>query len=208
MRRQGLSNLFKPGDCVTYDGFHQYPELLGGDVYVIDEVLVDEEMVKLHEFPEGKYDSYLFSEYYSGDSFQHFITTASKEEVDETHWSIPEIGEDYILRLRRLNCLRSEESLKDIDISEIQWYQNEKYGVTGETLHCPCCDGKRVLYAELQYPVIVLDGTTTSTGCRYLAIDGSHRIQKLLYYGNKTARCYVFHIDEVRNYFVKLLKEH
>ena len=198
--------LFEPGDCVTYDGFHQYPELLGGDVYVIDEVL-DGGMVRLHEFPEGKYDSYLFSEYYSGDSFQHFITTASEEETDETHWLIPEIGEDYILRLRRLNCLRSEESLKDIDISEIQWNQNEKYGVTGETLHCPCCNGERVLYAELQYPGILLDGTTTSTGCRYLAIDGSHRIQKLLYYGSKTARCYVFHIDEVRNYFEKILKE-
>ena len=183
------------GSLVLYDGFSQYPELIPGNIYCIDDYRDGE--LKLYG-SDAWYDELLFSQYYSGDCFQHYDYS---RHIDESNWYIPEVGAGYEIRLRRLNWMRNEDRLMDIPISDIQWYQNEKYGVTPDSLYCPCCNGERVLNCEITYPGILLDGTTTITGKRYRSMDGSHRIQKLLYYGHTIAPCYVFHIDEVINYF-------
>jgi len=185
------------GQALLYDGMNQYPELIPGDIYCLEEVKDD--MIRIYGY-DAWYDAYLFSTYTSGDSFQHYDKSGWK---DETTWYIPEVGEGYMIRLRRLNWMRNPDRLQDIPITDIQWYQEEKYGYTGVMDHmkCPCCDGERVVMADITYPGILLEGTTTITGKRYRSMDGSHRIQKMLYYGHTTAPSYVFHIDEILNYF-------
>lgn len=188
----GFDPLFyMKGLLVLYDGFSQYPELIPGNIYCIDDYRDNE--LKLYGY-DGWYDELLFSHYNRGDCFQHY-------DKSEANWTIPEVGEEYRIRLRRLNWMRNSDRLIDIPISDIQWYQEEKYGITADSLYCPCCGGSRVIEADITYPGILLDGTTTITGKRYRSMDGSHRIQKMLYYGYTTAPCYVFHIDEVLNYF-------
>lgn len=181
----------KKGLLVLYDGFYQYPELIPGNIYCIDDYRDGE--LKLYGY-DSWYDELLFSQYFRGDCFQHY-------DKSESNWSIPEIGDGYQIRLRRLNWMRNSDRLLDVPISDIQWYQNEKHGVTGDSTYCPCCNGDRVVNADTTYPGILLDGTTTITGKRYRSMDGSHRIQKLLYYGYTMHSRYVFHIDEVLNYF-------
>jgi len=190
------------GSLVLYDGFLQYPELRPGDIYCIDDYRKDSDTpygeLRLYDF-DAWYDELLFSPYCKGDSFQDYNYTSNKG----TSWYIPEVGENHFLRMRRLNWMRNPDRLLNIDISDIQWSQNEKFGVTIEKdgMYCPCCEGARVFYAEIAYPGLLLDGITTISGKRYKALDGSHRIQKLLYYGYTTAPCYVYHIDEVLNYW-------
>lgn len=188
---------------VLYDGFLQYPELRPGDVYCIDDYRKDSDTpygeLKLYGF-DAWYDELLFSPYTRSDSFQDYDRSGHKK-ITSTH--IPEVGEKYWLRLRRLNWMRNPDRLKNIDISDIQWYQNFKHGITVEKdgMYCPCCEGDRVVEAEIKFPGILLDGTTTASGKRYRSLDGAHRIQKLLYYGHTTAPCYVYHIDEILNYW-------
>ena len=96
--------------------------------------------------------------------------------------------------------MREDIRLKYLNISDIQWY-NQDSDPSTLYFNCACCGGSRVKYADLSYPGIVLDGTTTYSGKRYRSMDGSHRIQKLIHYGYKKAPVYVFHIDEVKEYF-------
>ena len=191
------------GQVLLYDGMNQYPELIPGDIYCLEEVKDD--MIRIYGY-DAWYDAYLFSTYTEGDSFQNYDKSGWK---DETNWYIPEVGEGYRIRLRRLNWMRNPDRLQDIPIADIQWYQEEKFGYTEamDHMNCPCCNGDRVVLADTTYPGILLEGTTTITGKKYRSMDGSHRIQKMLYYGKKTAPCYVFHIDEVLNYFEPYRRE-
>ena len=185
------------GSLVLYDGFYQYPELTPGDIYCADRVLGG--YVRLVGYGDAWYEQSLFSIYSERDSFQHY----DKSEGD---WAIPELGDKanttppHSIRLRRLNWMRDDVRLKYINISDIQWY-NQDDDPSTLYFNCSCCGGQRVKYADLSYPGIVLDGTTTYSGKRYRSMDGKHRLQKLIHYGHKKAPVYVFHIDEVREYF-------
>lgn len=181
MRRCVLSK----GELVLYDGFSQYPELIPGNVYCIDDSNSSE--IKLYN-NKTWYDKILFSSYHPGDCFQHY-------DKSEGLWTIKGLENQWI-RLRRLNWMR-EGRRKDIDITDIQWYNYDK----NTHMYCECCNGERVIQSDISYPGIVLDGTITYSGRRYRSMDGSHRIQKLLHYGYKTVPVYVFHINEIRNYF-------
>jgi len=173
------------GQLVLYDGFSQYPELVPGNIYCIDDI--NDVEIKLYN-NNAWYDKILFSSYHSGDCFQHY-------DKSEGNWTIDGLENQWI-RLRRLNWMR-EGRLKDININDIQYY-----GYYNDIdMYCECCNGERVEYSDITYPGIALDGTTTFTGKRYRSMDGSHRIKKMLYYGYKTIPVYVFHIDEIRNYF-------
>ena len=188
------------GQLVLFDGFSQFPELTPGDVYTVDDIKDD--CIRLYGF-EPWYDTYLFSPYCEGDCFQHFDKYGEK---DKTLWYVPEVGENKVIRLRRINWLR-EGRLQQVDINDIQWYAGNKSkwnrvdepDVNG--LYCKCCDGKRVINADITYPGLLLDGITNYSGKRYRSMDGSHRIQKMVYYGYTHAPCYVFHIDDIINYF-------
>jgi len=185
------------GSLVLYDGFNQYPELVPGNIYCVDRVLGG--YVRLTEHRDNWYEESLFSVYSERDSFQDY-------DKSERDWSIPELGDKasttppHSLRLRRLNCLRDETKLKYINIADIQWMGWDR-DPSELFMNCWCCGGERVEYADLSYPGIVLDGTTTYSGRKYRSMDGTHRIQKLIHYGYKKALVYVFHIDEVKDYF-------
>ena len=184
------------GQLVLYDGFSQFPELVPGDIYTIDDIKDD--CIRLYGF-EPWYDSYLFSLYRDGDFFQHY------DWMEHYEYPVPSVGRMGI-RLRRINWMR-EGRLQQVDINDIQWYAGSRLKpLTANTLpnpglYCNCCNGERVINADITYPGILLDGANNYTGRRYRSMDGSHRIQKMLYYGYTHAPCYVFHIDDIINYF-------
>ena len=93
--------------------------------------------------------------------------------------------------------MRSPERIETVRLDAIQWMGMED----NRELYCPCCDGYRVRMADLTYPGLLLDGTTTYSNRRYRSMDGSHRIQKMLHYGMTEAQFYVFDWHEVENYF-------
>jgi len=197
MRRCVLSK----GQLVLYDGFYQFPELVPGDIYCVDDI--QDDCIRLYGL-EPWYDTYLFSPYNEGDCFQHYDKSGEK---DKAVWYIPEVGENKTIRLRRLNWMR-EGHLQQIKISDIQWYtgsqsrwNRREHIPHTDGLDCPCCDGYRVINADITYPGILLDGITNYSGRRYRSMDGSHRIQKMLYHEYTHAPCYVFHINEIVNYF-------
>ena len=173
------------GQLVLFDGFSQYPELTPGDVYCVDEVNGDH--IRLWGF-EGSYDRPLFSCYDPRFCFEHY----DKSRGD---FEIPGL-ENTRLRLRRINWMK-EGRVQDIDISDIHYKNMDNE----DNMRCPCCGGSRVVSSNMKEPGIVVDGTETISGRRYRSMDGSHRLQKMLYYGYKTAPVYVFHIDEIRNYY-------
>ena len=176
------------GQLVLYDGFSQFPELVGGEVYVVDDIKDD--CIRLYGF-EPWYDTYLFSPYNHGDCFQHY------DWMQHYQYPVPSRGRMEI-KLRRINWMR-EGRLQQVDINDIQWYAGNELENPG--LYCNCCDGQRVIDSDITYPGILLEGIENYTGKRYRAMDGSHRIQKMLYYGYTHAPCYVFHIDDIINYF-------
>ncbi len=165
------------GQLVLYDGFSQYPELYPGDIYTVDDIKGDQ--IKLQDFVAW-YDTLLFSTYRAGISFEHY--DSSKD-----YFAIPGL-EGTKLRLRRLNWMRDWKEVQNINISDI---------------HFQSCDDERVRKADILNPGLVLDGTKTISGRRYRSMDGSHRLEKMLYYGYKTALVYVFHIDEIRHYYME-----
>ena len=185
------------GSLILYDGFNQYPELIPGDIYCVDRVLGG--YVQLVGCGDSWYEQSLFSIYSERESFQHY-------DKSEDDWAIPELGDNsnttppHSIRLRRINWMRDDIRLKYINISDIQWMGQER-DPSELFFNCVCCGGYRVKYADLSYPGIVLDGTTTYSGRRYRSMDGTHRIQKLLHYGYTKAQVYIFHIDEVKEYF-------
>lgn len=175
------------GQLVLFDGFSQYPELTSGDVYTVSDIKGDQ--IKLHDYVAW-YDTLLFSTYRPGISFEDYDSSKGD-------FTIPGL-EETKLRLRRLNWMKDWKQPETIDISDIHYLN-----IDDITLKCDCCDGERVKKADILNPGLVLDGTQTTSGRRYRSMDGSHRLQKMLYYGYKTALVYVFHIDEIRNYYTE-----
>ena len=175
------------GQLVLFDGFSQYPELTPGDVYTVSDIKGDQ--IKLQDYVAW-YDTLLFSTYRPGISFEHYDSSKGD-------FTIPGL-EETKLRLRRLNWMKDWKQPETIDLSDIHYLN-----MNDTTLECDCCDGERVKKADILNPGLVLDGTQTTSGRRYRSMDGSHRLQKMLYYGYKTALVYVFHIDEIRNYYTE-----
>ena len=193
-----------PGQLVLFDGFSQFPELVPGDVYCVDKVRsvhTESDQIQLYDYDKAWYDSYLFSQYFEGDSFQHYKTSSPKHFKRR---SIHEIGAPRNIRLRRLNWMRTPDRLQEIDLTEVEWYNYKSIGddeKARNSISCKCCNGYKIINSDLDYPGILLDGTSTDTGRRYLSLDGSHRIQKLLYYGIKSTHFWVWHWEETLNYW-------
>ena len=175
------------GQLVLFDGFDQYPELRPGNYYTVKEV--KDGYIKLNS-RDPWYDILLFSPYRDGQCFEHY-------DQSKGDFTIPGL-EGYELRLRRLNWMREWKEVQDINISDIHYKNMDEV-----SLKCDCCGDTRLLDADILSPGLVLDGTETTSGRRYRSMDGSHRLQRMLYYGYKTAPVYVFHIDEIRHYYTE-----
>ena len=174
---------------------HVYEDLIPGNLYEMYRELNDHYIL---EDSDNRYDK------------KHFFKDSEDclSDYDLSHWEefygnwiIPELPERYLgIRLRRITPLLTDDRIQEIDINTIQWMGFDLPNrLRGE--NCICCDGKRTREADLSKLGLLLDGTTTYSGRRYRSMDGKHRIEKAILKGHTSFKFYVFHIDEIRDYF-------
>lgn len=174
---------------------HVYPDLIPGELYEMYRELKNHYVLK--------YENTLY------DKSQFFVYDKnSLDDFDMCHWeefygdwTIPELPEKYCgLRMRRLSPLLTEDRIKEVELNNIQWMGFDLPDrLTGE--NCICCEGKRFHGADLNRPGLLLDGSTTYSGRRYRSMDGKHRIQKMIAEGYTSFKFYVFHLDEIKDYY-------
>lgn len=100
------------------------------------------------------------------------------------------------LDLQSLLPLLTEDRLFTVDFEDIAWkgkHLPNRY--VGE--NCLCCDGERYHKADTSFPCILLEGANNPYDLRYRALDGKHRLQRLVDAGETEGPCYVLSLKEV-----------
>ena len=122
-------------------------------------------------------------------------------------------GKTYDLILSDLLPLLDEDFYR-IKLSDIAWKGFDlDMSVRGE--NCPCCNGDRFRDCDTTTPGILLDcspspGSTqvdgkdikNPGGRRYRCLDGKHRIEVLLSYGQEYGNFYILNMDHIRYYLM------
>ena len=110
-------------------------------------------------------------------------------------------GKTYDLILSDLLPLLDEDFYR-IKLSDIAWKGFDlDMSVRGE--NCICCDGDRFRDCDSTKPGILLEGIKNPGGRKYRCLDGKHRIEVLLSYGQEYGNFYILNMDYIRNHLMK-----
>lgn len=188
----------KASSVLMYVGFDHDDLLIRGDLFCAQ--AVNQDTIELLKFPGIRFSKSNFIKYDFAKSFQDYDRSEISPEGygDWRIHELPNINSKF--RLRLLTQFKSPDRIKEIPFDEVQWFGFDE-PLSQRGMNCRCCGGYRTALAELDYPGILLDGTKTYSGRRYRSMDGRHRIEKHLHFGDMTGRFYVFHLDEIIQYF-------
>ena len=115
-------------------------------------------------------------------------------------WSLD--GKIYDLYLHDLlPVLNDKTGFHYVKLSDIAWKGFDlDMSVRGE--NCICCDGDRFRDCDSTKPGILLEGIKNPGGRKYRCLDGKHRIEVLLSYGQEYGNFYILNMDHIRYYLM------
>ena len=104
---------------------------------------------------------------------------------------------------KRFESIKFAEAIKNktpqtITLSEITYLGKRNNALGIGTAFCPCCMGVRYHTCDITVPIRVLEYNCT-TGDKYIAFDGTHRINRVKDSNSQTIQAYVFTESELEN---------
>ena len=116
-------------------------------------------------------------------------------------WSLDDKIYDLYLH-DLLPVLNDKTGFHYVKLSDIAWKGFDlDMSVRGE--NCICCDGDRFRDCDSTKPGILLEGIKNPGGRKYRCLDGKHRIEVLLSYGQEYGNFYILNMDYIRNHLMK-----
>ena len=140
-------------------------------------------------------DGYILTPLGIGDQYTCF-------EIDDVYgdWTLD--GKEYYLNIKDLLPILNENTgFYRVELSDIAWKGfNLDMSFRGE--NCICCDGDRFRDCDSTKPGILLEGIKNPGGRKYRCLDGKHRIEVLLSYGQEYGNFYILNMDHIRYYLM------
>tara|TARA_Y100001963_G_scaffold50933_1_gene71267 strand:+ start:1214 stop:1675 length:462 start_codon:yes stop_codon:yes gene_type:complete len=113
-------------------------------------------------------------------------------------WSLDDKIYDLYLH-DLLPVLNDKTGFHYVKLNDIAWKGFDlDMSVRGE--NCICCDGDRFRDCDSTKPGILLEGIKNPGGRKYRCLDGKHRIEVLLSYGQEYGNFYILNVDHIRHY--------
>ena len=121
-------------------------------------------------------------------------------EIDEVYgdWTLD--GKEYYLNIKDLlPILNDENGFHRVKLDDIAW-KGFDLDMSFRADNCFCCNGNRFRDCNPTIPGILLEGTSNPGGRRYRCLDGKHRIEALLSYGQTIGTFYILNMDHIKYY--------
>ena len=133
-----------------------------------------------------------------------FARHAGKKISNYGDWSFD--GKEYDIILEEIEHLLIDSKIKTLNFDEIAWKgDNLNFNQIG--INCICCNGKRFLNVDMDYPPIVIKNAPNPSNKLYRLIDGKHRLMKMKIENIKENKFYVLEYHEINSKYLHDIKK-